>query len=190
MLRRSARLQGKRKADTQPNLGISDTTNLPHRRIKCSGSVQDAGTSLGRQKVDEPPPSDSDIEILYSSRKKKTVSGVSLEKKATEIIVNDKKPEKVQRKLGLLHIDATEIPMDIIFEIFAHLGTPDILQLSFTSRDLRNILTAPSSEYVWRNARLNVEGLPPLPPGLSEIQYANLMFDTTCEVCEHWSRGL
>ncbi|THU85005.1 hypothetical protein K435DRAFT_623945, partial [Dendrothele bispora CBS 962.96] len=59
----------------------------------------------------------------------------------------------------------------------------DILRLSRTSRDLHDLLTSRSSEHVWRNARLNVEGLPPLPTDLNEIQYAKLMFDTICQVC-------
>ncbi|THU81980.1 hypothetical protein K435DRAFT_464953 [Dendrothele bispora CBS 962.96] len=74
-------------------------------------------------------------------------------------------------------------PLDVIFEIFAHLTLLDIIRLSRTSRDLHNLLTSRSSEHVWRNARLNVEELPPLPINLNEMQYAKLMFDTVCQVC-------
>ncbi|THU81978.1 hypothetical protein K435DRAFT_692490, partial [Dendrothele bispora CBS 962.96] len=68
-------------------------------------------------------------------------------------------------------------------QIFGHLEPLDILRLSRTSRDLRNLLTSRSSEHVWRNARLNVEELPSLPTDLNEIQYAKLVFDAICQVC-------
>ncbi|KAE9386167.1 hypothetical protein BT96DRAFT_839662, partial [Gymnopus androsaceus JB14] len=44
--------------------------------------------------------------------------------------------------------------------------------LTRTSKDLRNILMTKSSESIWRTARSNVEGLPPLPDDLSEPHYA------------------
>jgi len=75
--------------------------------------------------------------------------------------------------------------MFALIQIFSHLEPLDILRLSRTSRDLRDLLTRRSSEHVWRTARLNVEGLPPLPPDLNEMQYANLAFDNFCHVCKN-----
>jgi hypothetical protein len=59
----------------------------------------------------------------------------------------------------------------------------DILHLSRTSHELRDLLMARSSASVWRNARRNIVGLPPLPFDLDEPQYANLAFDSYCHVC-------
>jgi len=67
-------------------------------------------------------------------------------------------------------------------QIFSYLEPLDILRLSRTSLDLRNLLTSRSSEHVWRAARLNVHGLPPPPTDLNEMQYANLAFDNHCHV--------
>ncbi|KAF9072127.1 hypothetical protein BDP27DRAFT_441885 [Rhodocollybia butyracea] len=39
-------------------------------------------------------------------------------------------------------------------------------------------------EYIWRSARENVAGLPPLPDDLNESQYAHLLFDASCYICK------
>ena len=39
-----------------------------------------------------------------------------------------------------------------------------------------------SATHIWRSVRVNV-GLPDGPPGLSEPQYAKVMFDMHCDVC-------
>ncbi|THU86281.1 hypothetical protein K435DRAFT_970358 [Dendrothele bispora CBS 962.96] len=182
MARKSARLQKKRKADTQTDLQTTGAAEPPQKRIKSS-EVQDSDEEgVEDQQVSEPS-SDDATESTSSSRKKSRVSGNSSKKKATKLIPVDERFKKVRGRLGLLHKLVTEMPLDVIFEIFAHLRPLDILRLSRTSRDLHNLLTSRSSEHVWRNARLNVEGLPPLPTDLNEIQYAKLMFDTICQVC-------
>ncbi|THU81852.1 hypothetical protein K435DRAFT_872896 [Dendrothele bispora CBS 962.96] len=153
-----------------------------HRHIMLPGALQEGGDSgFEGQRVELPG---DNITETFPPRKKPRVSSTS-SKKATKVTSVDEKFKRVRGKLGLLnyHKIATEIPLDVIFEIFSYLEPLDILRLSRTSRDLRNLLTTRSSECVWRSARLNIEGLPPLPPDLNEIRYANLMFDTTCQVC-------
>ncbi|KAK7440973.1 hypothetical protein VKT23_016750 [Stygiomarasmius scandens] len=59
----------------------------------------------------------------------------------------------------------------------------DILTLTRCSPELYTMLHSASSLHIWRNARLNVEGLPPPPPDLNEIQYAILAFDAACHAC-------
>ncbi|KAJ3884202.1 hypothetical protein GG344DRAFT_60744, partial [Lentinula edodes] len=44
------------------------------------------------------------------------------------------------------------------------------------------ILMSKSTSDVWRAARENVVGLPPLPSDLNEPQYAHLIFDAYCHV--------
>ncbi|KAL0566711.1 hypothetical protein V5O48_015290 [Marasmius crinis-equi] len=84
-------------------------------------------------------------------------------------------------------VGITGLPLDIVYEIFANLQTPDILNLSRTTQRLRDfILFRPSSSSVWRIARENVVPKIPSPPeelGLSEPQYASLLFDTECRMC-------
>ncbi|KAJ3887526.1 hypothetical protein GG344DRAFT_55560, partial [Lentinula edodes] len=69
-------------------------------------------------------------------------------------------------------------------KIFCYLYPRDLLHLSRTSKDLRSILMSKATESIWRISRLNVAGgLPPLPNDLNEPQYAHLMFDSYCHVC-------
>ncbi|PBL00197.1 hypothetical protein ARMGADRAFT_1058334 [Armillaria gallica] len=75
-----------------------------------------------------------------------------------------------------------EIPLDVFFEIWKHLGPLELLHLNRTTKDLRAILLQRSSSFVWKSARENVN-LPPLPDDLTEPQYASLAFDNYCQCC-------
>ncbi|KAG6813335.1 hypothetical protein H0H92_011883 [Tricholoma furcatifolium] len=85
----------------------------------------------------------------------------------------------VRGKRGKLE-QMAELPLDVLFEIFGQLEPIDILNLSRTSKSLRNILMSRSSIGVWRNARAHVEGLPECPDDMSEPAYANLVFYPYC----------
>ncbi|KAL0563817.1 hypothetical protein V5O48_018246 [Marasmius crinis-equi] len=76
-----------------------------------------------------------------------------------------------------------EIPLDVVFVIFGYLNPQDLLHLSRTNKDLRNLLLSRSTILVWKEARSNVEGLPDIPEDLSEPAYAHLCFDTQCYLC-------
>ncbi|RDB19806.1 hypothetical protein Hypma_012991 [Hypsizygus marmoreus] len=75
-----------------------------------------------------------------------------------------------------------ELPMELLFEIFGHLGPADILYLSRTSKDLRSLLMRKPAEFIWKLAHANV-GLPDCPPDLNEPQFAKLLFDPHCDYC-------
>ncbi|KAH9857187.1 hypothetical protein C2E23DRAFT_378040 [Lenzites betulinus] len=76
-----------------------------------------------------------------------------------------------------------DMPLDILFEIFGHLHPHDLLNLSRTTKALRNVLMQRSAISVWRHAREGVEDLPECPPDLTEPAYANLLFDHHCHFC-------
>ncbi|KAJ3756794.1 hypothetical protein EV360DRAFT_84630 [Lentinula raphanica] len=81
----------------------------------------------------------------------------------------------------------TDVPIEVVYLIFSYLDPRDLLVLSRTCKLLRGILFNKDTtvELVWRTARLNIEGnLPPLPMDLNEPQYAHLMFDTDCNICD------
>ncbi|KAJ3717797.1 hypothetical protein C8R42DRAFT_572677, partial [Lentinula raphanica] len=70
------------------------------------------------------------------------------------------------------------------WQIFIRLEPRDLLSLARTSKNLREVLMNKSSEIIWRIARTNYEGdLPPLPVDLNEPQFARLIFDAYCHVC-------
>ncbi|KAJ3822685.1 hypothetical protein F5880DRAFT_1613565 [Lentinula raphanica] len=86
----------------------------------------------------------------------------------------------------------TDVPVEVVYlEIFCYLDTRDLLVLSRSCKLLREILFTkdPTVESIWRTARLNVIGsLPPLPTDLNEPQYAHLIFDAECDICDKSSR--
>ena len=56
--------------------------------------------------------------------------------------------KKVKGKKGRLKL-MTEIPMDILLEIFSHLQPVDVLHLSRVSKRLRDLLTSSNIRYIW-----------------------------------------
>jgi len=56
--------------------------------------------------------------------------------------------KKVKGKRGRLKL-MTEIPMDILLEIFSHLQPVDVLHLSRVSKRLRDLLTSSNIRYIW-----------------------------------------
>jgi hypothetical protein len=58
------------------------------------------------------------------------------------------KCKKVKGKRGRLKL-MTEIPMDILLEIFSHLQPVDVLHLSRVSKRLRDLLTSSNIRYIW-----------------------------------------
>lgn len=67
-------------------------------------------------------------------------------------------------------------------QIFSFLLPMDLLNLSRTNKDFRNLLLRRSSAAAWKAARLHVDGLPDCPPDIAEPQYANLVFYSHCHV--------
>lgn len=58
----------------------------------------------------------------------------------------------------------------------------DMLNLARTSKVFRRFLMTRTAVRLWKAARMNVDGLPDCPPHLSEPKYADLVFDTRCQV--------
>ncbi|TDL24618.1 hypothetical protein BD410DRAFT_745304, partial [Rickenella mellea] len=73
--------------------------------------------------------------------------------------------------------------MDILFEVFMRLQPLDVLNIMYTSKGFRDLLIVPSSTFIWKAARLNIEGFPDCPPFLSEVEYAKLAFYPYCYRC-------
>ncbi|TFK78431.1 hypothetical protein K466DRAFT_560510 [Polyporus arcularius HHB13444] len=87
------------------------------------------------------------------------------------------------RNVGKL-ILVLNVPMDIFFEITAHLDPIDILQLARVSKDLRAMLLSRTSRHIWIATRKNVSPPPPdCPESLSEPRYAYLLFERFCMLC-------
>ncbi|KAF5330282.1 hypothetical protein D9619_006077 [Psilocybe cf. subviscida] len=115
-------------------------------------------------------------------KKKKTKAGRKRKAAGTHAKSDSAKPPAAKRRQGNRGLlkDVVDMPLDIVYEIFGKLSPGDLLTLSQTSKDLRNILLSKSSASIWKEARGNVPGLPDCPPDLSEPQHANLCFMKHC----------
>ncbi|KAF8968302.1 hypothetical protein BDZ97DRAFT_1696676 [Flammula alnicola] len=91
--------------------------------------------------------------------------------------------KKIRGRRGKLE-DLVEMPLDVLFEIFARLKPIDLLNLARTSKDLRAMLMSRSSSSIWKEARTHViPALPECPEDLSEPEYANFLFGKNCHHC-------
>ncbi|KAJ7085781.1 hypothetical protein B0H15DRAFT_846352 [Mycena belliarum] len=90
-----------------------------------------------------------------------------------------------RRRVGKLRF-ITEMPLDILFEIFSQLYPVDLLSLSRASKALRAIVLRKSVAFIWKQAFSNFtdHGLPPpCPDDLNEAQYTNLLWGKYCFFC-------
>ncbi|KAF8872477.1 hypothetical protein CPB84DRAFT_1967442 [Gymnopilus junonius] len=74
------------------------------------------------------------------------------------------------------------LPLDILFEIFGHLGPKDNLNLLKTSKLFRETLSSPRATTVWKEARER-DGAPDPPSFMSEIGWAVLLYRASCQQC-------
>lgn len=66
-------------------------------------------------------------------------------------------------------------------QITEQLEPLDILQLSRVSKRFRSTFASRHSRHIWVAARRNIS-MPECPSDLTELQYASLMFEQTCQV--------
>ncbi|GAA6007263.1 hypothetical protein JCM10207_001563 [Rhodosporidiobolus poonsookiae] len=75
------------------------------------------------------------------------------------------------------------LPVELLLEIFSHLGPKELLALSNTSKTYHALLAGSASSSPWKTARKRYE-LPDLEiDNLTELQYAHLVFGTHCQLC-------
>ncbi|TDL18047.1 hypothetical protein BD410DRAFT_753724 [Rickenella mellea] len=96
----------------------------------------------------------------------------------TKLKVKPETSAKRERKLSQL-----PVVIDILFEIFIHLQPSDLINIMYSSKAFRTLLSLRVSQFLWKAARLNVPDFPDCPADLSEIQYAKLAFDPHCYRC-------
>ncbi|KIK40722.1 hypothetical protein CY34DRAFT_13513 [Suillus luteus UH-Slu-Lm8-n1] len=98
----------------------------------------------------------------------------------TETATAKKRSGKRKQSLGLI----VTVPIDIILEIFSHLEPVDLLHLFRTNKAFHKVLSA--NKAVWKAARANRGGVPDCMPGMSEAEWANLLFgrdNSHCQEC-------
>ncbi|KAG1803357.1 uncharacterized protein BJ212DRAFT_1549643 [Suillus subaureus] len=76
------------------------------------------------------------------------------------------------------------VPTDILLEIFGFLEPIDLLHLFGTNKAFRMVLSSNNAVSVWKAARVNRGGVPDCLPGMSEVEWADLLFGGFhCQEC-------
>ncbi|KAK7026427.1 hypothetical protein VNI00_015662 [Paramarasmius palmivorus] len=192
-MRRSARLQGLEAS-------VLDALITPRPKAPKRGST--------RQKtVDEPVTEieDSDIEITFVSKEpdKEPITAepdsepfmtrngelVNLNKTSKPIRKPPKKPKgkgaKSAGKLSML----PNMPVDILFTIFRHLSLGDLVSLARVNHLFRDSLTSPGFQSLWITQRKMIK-LPEPAPGMTELQWAALLFGLGNSKCQRCAIGM
>ncbi|KAL1727693.1 hypothetical protein EV714DRAFT_216743 [Schizophyllum commune] len=77
-----------------------------------------------------------------------------------------------------------ELPLDVLLEILTHVDPMSLRHVSRTSQALRDTLTGPRSNWIWRASYANTDhGLPPAPEDITVPQFLGLLVDQFCDVC-------
>ncbi|KAL1752925.1 hypothetical protein FB107DRAFT_250486 [Schizophyllum commune] len=77
-----------------------------------------------------------------------------------------------------------ELPLDVLLEILTHVDPMSLRHVSRTSQALRDTLTGPRSNWIWRASYANTDhGLPPAPEDITVPQFLSLLVDQFCDAC-------
>ncbi|KAF5340858.1 hypothetical protein D9757_015190 [Collybiopsis confluens] len=113
---------------------------------------------------------------IQSSMADTGVEAISHKRSRTE----QPEDEGAQSKRAFLE----DVPLDVVLDIFSYLDSYELFSISRLSRGLRDILMDQSIESVWRTARKNWDWEPPpIPEGMSESCYADLLLGNHCHMC-------
>ncbi|KAF5352806.1 hypothetical protein D9756_006081 [Leucocoprinus leucothites] len=90
---------------------------------------------------------------------------------------------RIIRKKGRLAC-FLNLPLDLWSETFGYLEPYDLLKLSRTTKDFREMLMSRSARQLWIKSLASVPLLPPCPQDMSEPAYTNLVFSPYCNLCQ------
>jgi len=54
--------------------------------------------------------------------------------------------------------------------------------MSWTNKEFHRVLTSRSARNIWKSALESVDGLPPCPSHMNEIEYSTILFHIACYV--------
>lgn len=111
-------------------------------RLKAKNDTQNSNLVL----------SESSAALPVKSRKR--VDGPARKRLKAEADSSTQKPEKApnSRRRGKLK-EITEMPLDVLYEMFSHLEPADLLHLSQANKCLRQFLVTRSAIAVWKSVR-------------------------------------
>ncbi|KAI0267132.1 hypothetical protein BC834DRAFT_1040925 [Gloeopeniophorella convolvens] len=76
------------------------------------------------------------------------------------------------------------MPLDILYEIFAHLPPADLISLARVNKSFRRVLMSRGSSFLWKESYELVPDVPPCPEDMTEPAWAHLLFGGSyCYTC-------
>ncbi|KAF9484668.1 hypothetical protein BDN70DRAFT_872185 [Pholiota conissans] len=118
-----------------------------------------------------------------TSRKRQKVAPTQKEVKPQPNVPRVDDFRKIKGRRGQLKA-MTELPLDVLTEIFGHLQPYDLLCVSRASKELRDIVVGENTASLWKKTYANVHPLPPnCPPETSISWYTDFLFGRGCQFC-------
>ncbi|KAL1677708.1 hypothetical protein EV122DRAFT_213473 [Schizophyllum commune] len=121
-------------------------------------------------------------------------NGPPLHRKATTIEPPPRKRLRTEDDGGKvssasnLHAPASallNLPLDVLLEILSHVDPMSLRHVSRTSQALRDTLTGPRSDWIWRASYANTDhGLPSVPNDMAVPQFLSFLVDRVCDFCQ------
>ncbi|PPQ99540.1 hypothetical protein CVT24_005330 [Panaeolus cyanescens] len=133
---------------------------------------------LRRSSRKRPKYSQDTIEDVKSSDETAPRKQASASKRSTK----SKTTNVTGRRAGKL-ANMSDMPIDVLFEIFSHLHPYDLLKLARTTKDYRKLLLDRHSVTLWKAACQNLDGLPEPFEGMCLPAWVNLLFYPHCHYC-------
>ncbi|KAH7332915.1 hypothetical protein B0J17DRAFT_139862 [Rhizoctonia solani] len=91
---------------------------------------------------------------------------------------------KKEENVAVLALTLMDLPHELLREIASHTFPRDLISLSRTSKQWRELLMRRSAERTWLLAESNIPELPAYPwSNMSPVRYAMLLFTKNCMVC-------
>ncbi|BGP72868.1 hypothetical protein NBRC10513v2_006269 [Rhodotorula toruloides] len=161
----------------------NDEEVVPKKRDKGKGRAIEVFDS-DEEDEDEVGTSEDDASDWEESRKKtkKNKSGGGKDGKGGGASAKGKGGRK-GKDVGRLEVTKT-LPLELLVEIFSHLDPNDLLALSMVNKQYRSLLGSPAYQSLWQESRKRLDLPDVTSGGLTEFQYAHLMFGKRCQSCK------
>ncbi|KAF9448882.1 hypothetical protein P691DRAFT_813470 [Macrolepiota fuliginosa MF-IS2] len=162
------------------------TTRSSARLLKKYQAAAQITSTTQNKKRPAPTPSINATSKPSSQKRRKVnhdeAEGLTIPK----VSLTPRPDARVRGRRGQLK-HMTEMPMDVLYEIFQSLEPIDLLHLSWANKSLHSIIMGESARYLWEDAfqaLYSSEHAPPsCPSDLNLAQYTKLLFDKRCMEC-------
>ncbi|KAJ7037952.1 hypothetical protein C8F04DRAFT_998527 [Mycena alexandri] len=179
--RQSGRLAQQAISPAKDNGASARKTPVVEPKKTSGTEPQDEDDDIFEESEDEDDVESDASEYGRRPLKRQKTTKTATVKKSTKTATP--KSRKVVKSTGDTTCHLSNIPLDVLLEIFGRLEPKDIIQLSRTNHTFRSHLLSKESRGVWKAARENVDG-PDCHADLTEQEWAHLLYGVAqCQSC-------